>query len=154
MDASQAQQVLNKLQQLCSRQEKCTADIIDYFYKHKVPSEFHKTILTRLKDDKFIDEKRYASAVVKDKFRLNRWGKIKIRYFLISKKIPVIIIDDAIGSIDDTEYRNTVSGELRKKALSFQGKEPEVVLLKLIQFAASRGYEEEMVREIWNQKHY
>jgi regulatory protein len=140
-------QIQKKLQQICSRQEKCTADILDYLIKHGIPQEFHQNIIKQLVTDRFIDEERYAGAAVQDKFRLNRWGRVKIRYFLRSKRIPDEAIEKAIDLIDEAEYKQTVGQELKKKAQTLKKENPEILKMKLLQFSASKGYEAEIA---WN----
>ena len=141
-------QVLKKLQQICSRQEKCQADILDYLIKHKVPKEIHLSVIKSLIVEKFIDEERYARAAVQDKLKLNRWGRIKIRYYLRSKRIPEKAIQNALDLIDEDHYRRILEQELKKKALSLKKDEAETRKAKLLQFAASRGFEEELAWKV------
>ena len=133
------------MQQICSRQEKCKADIVDYLFRHEVPDEVHQTVIKSLLTEKFIDEERYARAVVQDKLKLNRWGRIKIRYFLRSRRISEETIQHAMNLIDEDLYRQILEQELNKKARSLVKEEPEIRKLKLQQYAASKGFEEEMV---------
>lgn len=142
-----SRQTLKKLQQLCSRQEKCTADIVDYLYRHEIPEEDHQAVIQSLSAEKFIDEERYARAAVQDKLKLNRWGRIKIRYFLKSKRIPGETIEKAMTLIDEDQYRQILEKELEKKAASLTRENPQTRKMKLLQFAASRGFEEELTRE-------
>jgi regulatory protein len=139
-----ARMVMKKLQQICSKQEKCRTEIQDYLTRHDVSPEFQQSIISQLKAEKYFDEERYARAAAKDKFQLNRWGRIKIRYFLRSKQIPHEIITRAIESIDETDYHQILQQELSKKARTLKSADPEVQKMKLLQFAASRGYEEEI----------
>lgn len=140
-------QLRKSLQHLCSRQEKCIADIQDYMIRHEVPADFHASIIEQLIKDKFIDESRYARAVVHDKYKLNRWGRKKIVYFLKSKKIPEEIINEAMASIDEKAYRKIIKDELQKKEISLKGEKPDVKRMKLLQFAMARGYEAEIAKE-------
>lgn len=142
---SETRLIIKKLQQICSRQEKCKADIVDYLFRHEVPDEVHQTVIKSLLTEKFIDEERYARAVVQDKLKLNRWGRIKIRYFLRSRRISEETIQHAMNLIDEDLYRQILEQELNKKARSLVKEEPEIRKLKLQQYAASKGFEEEMV---------
>jgi len=139
---------LKKLQQICSRQEKCKADIVDYLIRHDVPQHMHEPVIQSLTADKFIDENRYARAAVQDKLKLNRWGRIKIRYFLRSKRIPEEAIQNAMDLIDEDHYRHILEQELKKKALSLKKYEAETRKAKLLHFAASRGFEEELAWKV------
>ncbi len=139
---------LKKLQQICSRQEKCKADIMDYLIRHDIPQQWHEPVIQSLTADKFIDEERYARAAVQDKFRLNRWGRIKIRYFLRSKRLTEEVIQKAIQGIDEEEYRRVLDQGLKKKAQTLKKEDPGTRKMKLLQFAASKGFEEDLVWKI------
>jgi len=143
-------QVIIALQRICSKQEKCRADIVDYMLRKQIPEAFHQQVLTQLMTDRFIDEERYARAAVKDKFMLNRWGKMKIRHFLETKQISAEIIGKALDDLDESDYRKMIEEEMHDKISELSGEKPGVRVLKILRFAASRGYEEEMVRKICN----
>ena len=141
-------EVVNTLQRICSKQEKCKAEITDYLVRKGIPAEFHQTVLSQLMAGRFIDEERYAKAAVRDKYMLNRWGRQKIRHFLETKQISGERIERALETIDEPDYRKMIEEEMHKKDSAFSGEEPGTKEMKLIRFAASRGYEEELVREI------
>jgi regulatory protein len=141
--------VLKKLQKICSRQEKCRAEILEYMVRKEVPEYIHDAVIEKLVAGRFIDEDRYARAAVRDRFVLNHWGKQKIRHFLETKQISAEQIERALETIDKSDYRKMIEKELHKKAMALSGCEPGVKVIKIMQFASARGYEEEMVREIY-----
>jgi regulatory protein len=143
-------QVLNALQRICSKQEKCRSDITDYLVRKGIPGEFHEWVLSQLTGGRFIDEERYAQAVVKDKFKLNRWGRKKICHFLETKQIPEERIERALDTIDESDYRKMIGEEIHKKLSALSEEDPDSRNEKIIRFSDSRGYEEELVREICN----
>jgi len=140
--------ILKKLRKICSRQEKCSFDIIGYLIRANIPEVLQAEIISKLKTEKYIDDSRYAQAAVNDKIRLNRWGKLKIRNFLRLKQIEDEIIDATLSSIDNDQYMNMIGRELNKKAATLRAENTENIKEKLMQFAASRGYEEEIVRKL------
>jgi regulatory protein len=137
-------QALEKLQKMCSMQEKCPADILLLLKRWGVEPEHHDEIISRLKSDKFIDEGRYAAAFVKDKVRFDHWGFLKIIYFLRQKGIPRNIVDDACKTIDGEDYANMIRKELEKKRKTITGNRYEVAA-KLARYGSSRGYEMEIM---------
>jgi regulatory protein len=140
--------VLNTLQRICSKQEKCRAEITDYLVRKGIPSEFHQPVMAQLLAGRYIDEERYAKAAVRDKFMLNRWGKQKIRHFLGTKQISGELLERAMDTLDESEYRKMIAAEVYKKLRTLSGEKPGTKEMKIFRFAASRGYEEELVREI------
>ncbi|PLX14244.1 MAG: RecX family transcriptional regulator, partial [Marinilabiliales bacterium] len=93
-----------KAQNLCAEREKCESDIRKKLYDWKLPVKNHDTVIDRLIQDKFIDEKRFAISFAKDKFRYNKWGKIKIEFALKQKQINGAVIKIALDEIDESEY--------------------------------------------------
>jgi regulatory protein len=135
---------LEKLQKMCSMQEKCPADIMLLLKRWGVEPGHHEDIISRLKSDKFIDEGRYAAAFVKDKVKFDHWGFLKIIYFLKQKGIPRSVVDEACKSIDRNEYAIMIKKELEKKKKTLTGKRREVAA-KLARYGSSRGYEMEIM---------
>ena len=142
-------EALDKLRQICSRQEKCPAEVILLLKRWGIDDEFHQGVLTQLKSEKYLDEYRYASAFVKDKIRFDHWGIIKIRYYLQQMGITREILEIAVGQVDRDEYRHIIGKELDKKRKSLKGK-PREIWVKLARYGSSRGYEMEYMQEFLN----
>jgi regulatory protein len=139
-------QALEKLRQICSRQEKCPADIVALLKRWGIDQGHHQEIIRKLISERFIDEHRYAAAFVRDKTSFDHWGMIKIRYFLQQKGIAKAASDKAIGEIDQDEYRKMVGKELAKKRKSLKGS-PREIWAKLARYGSSRGYEMEIMHD-------
>lgn len=139
-------QALDKLRQICSRQEKSPADIIQLLKRWGIDQPHHPVILDRLRLEKFLDENRYAAAFVADKIKFDHWGIVKIRYMLHQKGIGNAAVDNAIREIDHDAYRNMVGKEMAKKRKSLKGT-PREIWAKLARYGSSRGYEMEVMRE-------
>lgn len=137
---------LEKLRQLCSRQEKCTADVITLLKKWGTELPLQTRIVDQLKAERFIDDYRYALAFVKDKIRFDHWGIIKIRYLLHHKGLSKTEVEKAIAEINKEEYRCMIGKEMDKKRKSLKGN-PREIWAKMARFGTSRGYEMEYVRE-------
>ena len=95
---------LKKAMSFCAGREYCYSEIRQKLSSWNVPDDDSEKILKILTEGKFINEERYAMAFSRDKFRYNKWGKIKIGSALKMKRIPDEIISKAINSIDETEY--------------------------------------------------
>ena len=137
---------LDKLRNICSRQEKSPADITGYLKRWDVANDLHAEILEKLKSEKFIDEQRYASAFVRDKMKFDHWGLIKIKVMLNQKGIGKSISDDVIKEVDLDAYRSMIGLELKKKRRSLKGT-PYEIWAKLARYGSSRGYEMEYMEE-------
>ena len=141
-------EALSYTMDLCSRQEKCSSEIREKLKKFKVQEASMVKVLQTLKKEGFIDESRYAGMFVRDKLRINRWGKIKIQYMLSSKRIPDEIIRDALDGIDDQNYLEILKEELSKKQKSIKAENPFEVRNKLARFAQQRGFESGLIFQV------
>ena len=138
-------EILNILAQYCSLTERCLADVRKKLQSENLSAETEKRIIDRLLHDKFIDENRFARSFVHDKFRFNRWGRIKIDYELRLKGIPQEVYCEAIDTIDDDAYTTTLSELLINKKRTTKGRSSQELFQKLYRFAASRGFESHLI---------
>ncbi|MDD4644737.1 MAG: regulatory protein RecX [Bacteroidales bacterium] len=143
MDKNQA---LNRAMALCSRQEYCEANIRAKLEFWGIAPEDIDPVIEQLIREKFIDVLRYATAYVRDKVRINHWGRIKIRYMLSIEKLKHSIVDQAIEEIDEELYTDVLKDILTKKALSLKNEaDPYSKRQKLVKYAQSRGFEIELI---------
>ncbi|HKI88858.1 MAG TPA: regulatory protein RecX, partial [Draconibacterium sp.] len=134
-----------QMARLCSRSEQCSPDI-----KRKILAVGHQEeeadeIIGMLKKEKFLNDERYVKAYVADKFRMNKWGKIKMRYYLRGKGLPDEIIQTGLDQIDDEKYKQALLKVLKDKAKSVKKKNKFEKMGQVIRFAQSRGFEPEMI---------
>ena len=142
------QLALNKAMTICSKAERCVSDIEKKLLEWKIePSDVQK-IIQILQQEKFIDESRYAAYFVNDKFRFNKWGKVKIGFMLKGKRISQEIIQSALKQIDEQNYYTTLVQLLQQKLKSIKAQSEYEMKAKLIRFAQARGYEYEVIAEV------
>ena len=139
---------LNKLKNTCSRQEKCSSDILKKLNDWEFNNTDSDKILQQLIKDKYVDDKRYAESFANDKIKFNYWGKIKVAYALRQKNINQELIDNAIKKISFTEYFKIVKQEILKKEKSIKITDKYKKRSKILMFAKSRGYEIDIINRI------
>ncbi len=142
------EELLHKAASFCSLQERCKFDVKEKLQKLDASEEQITKILNRLIDEKFINEERYALAYVKDKFRFNKWGKIKIQMGLKEKKIHSEIIYTALDSIDDDEYFRTAKELIQSKSNGLKYKNEFDRKGKLARYLLQKGFESSIVFKI------
>lgn len=143
MDPNKA---LAKIMNTCARAEKCSWDIKDKLRRWDLSELQIDSIIQQLKEQKFIDDDRYAKAYAKDKNQFNTWGKTKIRYHLQVKRIPSESIAEALKEINEEVYHDQLEQLLRNRIRSIIPIEDNYLAkAKLVRFAASKGYEPELV---------
>lgn len=130
-----------KAEAYCSMAEHCRAEVMEKLYQWGVSSEVMEGILNHLEQEGYIDQVRYAKAFVRDKYRFNQWGRIKIAQSLRQKHLVSSDIVVAMEEIDEEEYFTVLEHLLAKKLPGIKAKNAYERNGKLIRFAASRGYE-------------
>lgn len=145
-----ADEILYKLAARCSVSEQCLSDIEAKLSRYDLTEEEHTRILRHLVEEKYVDDRRYAEAYVKDKYRFNKWGRIKIAQGLRMKGIDTETIKSAMGAIDEEEYMDILRDLIKAKRRSTRGSSEYEINGKLIRFATGRGFEFAAIRECLN----
>lgn len=135
------EEALNKLASYCSSAEHCRAEVNDKLQRWGIAYETIARILDQLEHEKYIDEERYCRAFVNDKFRFDKWGKVKIAQALYMKRIPSDMAWRYLNGIDDEEYMAVLNGVLTSKRKSVHAQDEYELNQKLVRFAMSRGFE-------------
>jgi regulatory protein len=107
-------------------------------------------ILRILISDNFINEPRYATAFVRDKFKYNKWGKVKISAHLRGKKVPQDIISSALDSIDNDLYIKLLRELIEAHRKSVKAKNQYDLKAKLLRYGLSKGFESNLLYDILN----
>jgi regulatory protein len=142
---------LDKSRAQCSHKELCCEDIRKKLSLWGVETKDIEKIIGILIKERFIDESRYAKAFVSDKFKYNKWGKVKIASHLRSKKIPAELIGIALNTIDNDQYFNFLRGLIEGHRRTIKAKNQLDEKAKLLRFGLSKGFESNTLYEILNE---
>ncbi|MDR1557155.1 MAG: RecX family transcriptional regulator [Tannerellaceae bacterium] len=137
--------MLHRMAAYCSTAERCILDVQQKIQAAGLTPEAGESIIAALKEDGFIDEKRYARCFVKDKLCFNKWGRIRITYELNKKNIPPEIGREVLDAIDETTYNSVLFSVLKEKKKTVHRKDEQEVFAQLLRFAAGRGFENEKI---------
>lgn len=137
-------EAISRASLLCSQSEKCKFDIELKLREWQLTSEEIQKVIDYLVDQKFIDENRYAHSYVSDKLRFNKWGKIKLSYFLKQKKVDDNAIRDALAEIPDKLYHQILHDLMQSKFRITKGRNRQEIRNKLVSFAQTHGFEFEL----------
>ena len=134
------EQLFNRLSALCARAEHCSQEMAAKMRLWQVPDDVQQRVIERLTKERYIDDGRYAHAYVHDKVRYARWGRRKIEQALYMKRIPDDAIAAALGEVDQSEYIEILRPMLQAKAKSIKADSQYELEMKLMRFAAGRGF--------------
>jgi regulatory protein len=97
-------EAFNKAAVYCSRSEHCVSEVCEKLRQWGVSDvDMQQSIVHQLKEELYIDERRFCHAFVHDKFHFNHWGRQKIAMYLCQKRLPSAFIEEALQEIADDE---------------------------------------------------
>lgn len=133
---------LDKLASLCSRSEQCESDLIRKLINWGVTSSERNDIIKYLKENRYIDESRYAKSFVNDKAKFSCWGPYKIRLELAKRKISRIMVDEAIKNVEKSIWKESILKCAKAKArnMDLVGEGARENRQKLLRYLVSRGF--------------
>lgn len=141
---------LLKAESWCAYQERAHVDVRNKLFEWGVyPNEVDQ-IISALIGDNFLNEERFAFAYVSGKFKIKKWGKVKIKYGLKLKKITPKLIQKALNSIDDEEYMIVLQREVEKKTSTIRESDVIKRKFKIAAFLVGRGFERDLIFDVLN----
>ena len=135
----------------CSEAERSSHDVLARLVSWAILPEEAEIIIQKLKKENFLNDERYAGSYVRDKWNLDRWGRIKIEHALKQKNIDDGLIQKSLTAIDDDEYQKKLDEVLQKKWDEVRSENTDDRLRSLMMYGLNRGFEEELILE-WIEK--
>lgn len=151
MEFTPAQQ-LEKMRRYCAYQERSHQQVRDKLYEAGLHGEDVEEIITALILENFLNEERFARSYARGKFRMNGWGRVKIVQGLKQHRVHPNGIRAAMTEIGEDEYRDALRTILQQKQRTLKESHPLRRKTALMRFAAQRGFEGDLVRELLEAK--
>ena len=141
------EQALARLTALCASAEHCTGEMIDKMTKWEIPEEAQARIMEHLVSNKYVDDERYCRAFVHDKMEYNHWGRRKIEQVLYVKHVDKAIQTKVLDEIPDSDFISILRPLLDQKRRQTRADNDYEMNIKLMRFAASRGFTIDQIRQ-------
>jgi regulatory protein len=142
------EQAWSKALKWCAYQERSQQDVRDKLYDYGLHEREVEELISRLIQEGFLNEERFAIAFAGGKFRILGWGKVKIKLALKQKRVSDYCIKKALSQIDDTAYIEKLKKVVLKRSKEIKEKDTFKRNYKLAQYALSRGFEQDLVWSI------
>ena len=140
-------QFLVKAASFCAYQERSLKEARQRLREWELTEDEIEPIITELTIQNYLNEERFARAFARGKFRVKKWGRLKIRQEMKLRGLSNDLIQKGLTEIDGDEYAAVLQDLLIKKARTLKG-EPTATKQKLVRFALSRGFESDIVWEL------
>ena len=136
-----------QLAALCANAEHCQYEMLEKMKRWELSDEAQARVMARLIEERYVDDRRYARAFVKDKIRYNKWGHRKVQQGLWMKRIDKEIQDEVLDDIDEKEYLDVLKPLLKQKRKSIKANSDYELNQKLVRFAYGRGFTFDIIRQ-------
>ena len=137
-----------KLMQYCAYRDRSQKEVEDKLSEMRMIPEAKEQIIVQLMQEDFLNEERFARSFVRGKFRIKKWGRIKIKQELKFRGISSPIIKIAMTEINDRDYLKTLYSLAEKKLEILKEPNKHKFRKKLADHLLQKGYESGLVFEV------
>ena len=138
-----------KMESWCAYQDRCTFEVEQKLSSWFISIENQEIILQHLRNARFLDDKRFVESFISGKFKIKRWGRIKIKHHLFQKHIDKVAIIEGLKGIDEDEYYATLKYLAQKKIAEKKPREDIWTFKRRVMtFLSSKGYESDLIHEV------
>ncbi|MCM4160519.1 regulatory protein RecX [Antarcticibacterium flavum] len=136
-----------KLMQYCAYRDRSHKEVEEKLREMRMIPAAQEQIIIQLMQEDFLNEERFARNFVRGKFRIKKWGRIKIKQELKAREISAPIIKLAFSEIEEKDYQKTLYEVAEKKLRLIKESDPFKKRKKLADFLLRKGYESNFVYE-------
>jgi regulatory protein len=137
-----------KIQQYCAYQERSHKEVKNRLFDYGLYASEVDELISKLIVEGFLNEERFAKAFAGGKFRIKRWGRIKIKQELEMQGLTKRCVAIGLKEIDSSDYRKTLKTLIQKKSAQTSEQNPFKRKNLIARYVISKGYEAEMVWEM------
>ncbi len=145
-------QAWTAIQKYCAYQERCHKEVRSRLYAYGLNTEDVEELLYRLIENNYLNEERFARAFAGGKFRVKKWGRLKIKRELEIRAISDYCIRKAMEEIDDESYMQALEELVEKKNRDYRKYDDFARSRKIAQFCYGKGYESDLIWDVINAK--
>ncbi len=143
------EKALQKIKQFCAYQERSHRQVKEKLFSYGLYKLQVDELFSRMIEENFLNEERYATAFAGGKFRMKGWGKVKIKYELKQQQVSEYCIRLAVNTIDDVEYEKKLLHLFHQKLKTLKGERNIYIKKRKLQdFLKQKGYEPVLINKL------
>ena len=142
------EEIKKKATHFCNYQERCHIEVDEKLKKIGTSDKVIPIIITQLIEENLLNETRFAQSFARGKFRIKKWGKMKIISELKKKRITEYNIKIALKEIPEEEYQKTLRQLAKKQTQIIKKNYPKNIPIqkaKLLNFLLYKGWEKNRI---------
>ncbi len=135
-----------KLKHYCAYQERSHVEVKEKLYSYGLRKTDVEILLSRLIEENYLNEERFAKLFAGGKFRMKKWGRVKIVYELKQKRISSYNIKQALEEIDEEQYQSVLRKLVEERWKKLKNEQHIVRQAKTQQYLLQKGFESNLIR--------
>ena len=135
------------IEHYCAYQERCHKEVINKLKNLGIIQNAIDIIVADLIENNYLNETRFAQSFARGKFKIKKWGKVKIRRELNKREISEYNIKMGMKEISDSDYEETFNMLLEKKLSELSHLSESEKKRKVLNYLLYRGWEVEKIFE-------
>ena len=140
-----------KLMHFCAYRDRSQKEVEDKLDNMRMIPEAKEKIIISLMQEGFLNEERFARSFARGKFRIKKWGRIRITQELKKREISTPIIKLGLSEINETDYRKSLYELAEKKSEQIKESNTFKRKKKLADHLLRKGYESQLVFDCVNE---
>lgn len=134
--------------QFCAYRDRSQKEVEEKLNEMRMIPAAQEQIIIKLMQENFLNEERFARSFARGKFRIKKWGRIRIKQELKLRDISSPIIKLALTEINDREYLNTLYDLAEKKWALVKETNASKRRKKVTDYLLRKGYESALVYDV------
>jgi regulatory protein len=147
------QEARKRILRYCAYQERSHHEVKEKLYGFGLTRAEVDELMVFLIEEGFLNEERFAKAFAGGKFRIKKWGRLKIARELERHRLTANCIRIGLKELDEASYQKTLQQMLIRKAKEMS--EPNLFIRrnKLSKYVIQKGYEPDLawseIKRLW-----
>jgi regulatory protein len=143
------EQALQKAKHYCAYQERCHSEVKEKLYGFGLRKTDVEDLLSKLIEEDYLNEERFAVQFAGGRFRMKQWGRVKIKYELKQKQVSDYLIKKALKAIDEDDYQETLQKLFIQKQKHLSAEKNHFIKKRKLQdFLLQKGFELSLIAEL------
>ncbi len=141
------QEATKKMEHYCAYQERCHQEVRQKLTSMNMIPEIIDIVTVHLIENNYLNEERFAKAFARGKFRIKRWGRVRISMELKKKDVSKVNINEALLEIENEDYVEIFNELAEKKVEILKERDVYKKRKKFVDYFLYRGWESYLVYE-------
>jgi len=134
-----------RMEHYCAYQDRCHKEVEHKLSEYGMIQEARDHIILHLIQNDYLNEERFSRSYARGKFKMSKWGIIRIKRELQMKDISPINIKNGLSEIDENEYEEVLLKLAQNKYESTRETHRFKKRKKVADFLLRKGFESQKV---------